>query len=447
MPQENRKTAGRKAAAITGIIVCMVIIAYLAFQVGDFFSDGGSQIYQVSAGSGESVYESQYTALVLREETVIYSQSSGYVNFFAGDSAPVSVGEDIYLIDESGTLYELLSASAQNADIYDDGDFLDIKNSIYDFDTSFDTDSYSDVYSFKYKLESQILDIVYSSVFESSSVDLSSYNIIASDISGIMLHSIDGLEDVDADEMEAAYFRRSNYDKTLISSNDYIEKGSPVCKIVTSEEWQLVIQIEDSSVFEDISSLEIEFLKDGITAACDFYMYTTAGNTYGVLSLDKYMYRYVSDRYLQISISDDTETGLMIPKTAVATEQFYTVPADFLTAGGNSSSSGFIVQTESGSVQFIVPDIVKSTDEYVYVSSEFLSEGDVLVQTDTNETYTVRIKENIEGVYVFESGVYSFVPVNIIGENGDYYIVEQQSESSALKLYDNIAKNAESVSD
>ena len=450
MPQENEVNKNNKYKIIIGIIVCILVIAYLIYQAFTYFGSGTVRLYEVGAGSSKSAYESQYTALVLREETVVYSASSGYVNFFVGDSTPISVGEETYIIDENGNLYEMLSESAQSLSIFDDDDLLKIKNSIYDFDTSFDTDNYSDVYSFKSRLESQLLDTIYSSVFESTSIDLSAYTIYSTDISGIMVHSVDGFEDIDADSMEASYFRKTNYEKTMITSNDYIEQGNPVYKVVTSEEWQLVIQIEDSSAFEDISSLEIEFLKDGITASCDFYMYTSAGNTYGVLTLDKYMYRYVSDRFLQISISDDTESGLMIPKSSVTTQQYYIVPADYLTTGGNSSSSGLLVQSasESGtSVQFVVPDIVKQTDEYIYVSTDFLDEGDVIIQAETNETYTVRIKDNVEGVYVWESGTYSFTPVNILGENGDYYIVEKQTSSSSLKLYDKVAADAESISD
>lgn len=452
MPKEKSKGKNNRFKILIGLLVCVLILVYLGYELVVYFSGNSVQLYEVSEGYTESKYESQYSALAIREETVVYSPSSGYVNFFVGDSTPLAVGEETYLIDESGTLYEELSESASEVAIFNESELLKIKNTIYDFDTTFDADNFYDVYNFKYKLESQLIDIIYSSAFESSSLDLSNYTVLTSDISGIMVHSIDGFEDADPDEMEASYFRQSNYERTIITSNDYIEQGDAVYKVVTSEEWELVIQIEDSSVFEDVDSLDIEFLKDGITATCDFYMYTTAGNTYGVLSLDKYMYRYVSDRYLQIAITDDTLEGLKIPKSALTQEQFYTIPVEFLTTGGNSSSSGFLVQTESEeegetAVQFVVPDIVKTTDEYVYVSSEFLSEGDILVQTDTNETYTVRARENIDGVYVSENGTYTFSPVNIIGENGDYYIVEDESGSSALSLYDNVVENAESISE
>lgn len=439
--EENRKN---RSKIIIGILVCVLVLAYLIYQLCTYFFSSSIQLYQVGEGSSESRFDGQYTALILREETVVSSESSGYVNFFVGDCAPVSVNEETYLIDESGTLYETLSEIASEGAILSDEELLEIKNTVYEFDTTFDIDNYYDIYNFKYKLASQLFDIIYSSAFESSSINLSSYTVYTSDISGILVHSTDGFEDVSADEMEASYFRQTNYERSLITSNDYVEAGSPVYKVVTSEDWQLVIQIDDSSAFEDVSSLEIEFLKDGITASCDFYMYTTAGITYGVLSLDKYMYRYVSDRYIQISITDeDAVSGFMIPKSAVATEQFYIVPADFLTTGGNSSSSGFLVRSEDGSVQFLVPEIVRTTDEYVYVSTEFLEEGDVLIQTETNETYTVRIKENLEGVYISESGSYSFSYVEITGENGDYYIVNKSS--TTLSLYDNIVQDAERV--
>ena len=448
MPEEKKKKK-YSLRIILGILACLFMIVYMIYQVSSYFFSSSISLYQVVKGSSASSYESQYTALILREETVITSSKSGYINFFVGDSTPISVDEETYLIDESGTLYEELSEMASDVAIFNEEELLEIKNTICDFDTTFSEDEYSDVYSFKYKLESQLLDIIYSSAFDSLSIDLAEYDVMTSEISGIMAHWTDGFEDIDADNMEASYFRQSNYSKNMITSNEYVEAGDAVYKVVTSEEWQLVIQIDDADAFEDVDSIEIEFLKDGITATCDFYMYTSAGFTYGVLSLDKYMYRYVSDRYVQISLTDSSvEEGYMIPVSSVSTEQFYIIPAEYLTTGGNSSSYGFLVQTtdQSGtSVQFVVPDIVKTTDEYVYVSSEFFDEGDIIVQTDTNETYTIRIKENLEGVYVSENGSYNFACVEITGTNGDYYIVDP--DSSSINLYDNIVYDAQKITD
>lgn len=446
MPNEEKQLKNR-SRIIIGILICLFILAYLIYQLLTYYTGSSISLYQVSTGSAESGFSSQYTALILRDETVVYASESGYVNFFAGDCSPVAVGDETCVIDSSGSLYEELTASALQVAVLNENELSDIKDTIYEFDITFDTDSYYDVYTFKYKLESQLFDTIYSSVFDSSYADLSGYEIQTCAIAGIMLHSTDGFEDISADEMEAAYFRQENYEKNIITSNEYVSSGDAVYKVVTSEEWNLVIQIDDPDVFEDIDSLEIQFLKDSVTASCDFYMYTTGGYTYGVLTLDKYMYRYVSDRYISISILNDAEEGLMIPKTSLASEQFYAIPADFLTTGGNSSSKGFLVQTEengSSSVTFIVPEIITSNDEYVYVSSEFVEAGDILVQADTNETFTVRIKENIDGVYVSENGSYSFTAVTVIGENGDYYIVEK---GGSLNLYDNIVYNAESVSD
>lgn len=446
MPNEEKQLKNR-SRIIIGILICLFILAYLIYQLLTYYTGSSISLYQVSTGSAESGFSSQYTALILRDETVVYASESGYVNFFAGDCSPVAVGDETCVIDSTGSLYEELTASALQVAVLNENELSDIKDTIYEFDITFDTDSYYDVYTFKYKLESQLFDTIYSSVFDSSYADLSGYEIQTCAIAGIMLHSTDGFEDISADEMEAAYFRQENYEKNIITSNEYVDSGDAVYKVVTSEEWNLVIQIDDLDVFEDIDSLEIQFLKDSVTASCDFYMYTTGGYTYGVLTLDKYMYRYVSDRYISISILNDAEEGLMIPKTSLASEQFYAIPADFLTTGGNSSSKGLLVQTEengSSSVTFIVPEIITSTDEYVYVSSEFVEAGDILVQADTNETFTVRIKENIDGVYVSENGSYSFTAVTVIGENGDYYIVEK---GGSLNLYDNIVYNAESVSD
>ena len=47
---------------------------------------------------------------------------------------------------------------------------------------------------------------------------------------------------------------------------------------------------------------------------------------------------------LNIELILEDESGLKIPKSAVVEEQFYIVPEEYITTGGNSSSSGVMVQ-------------------------------------------------------------------------------------------------------
>ncbi len=439
--EKKRKNSGIRVATLNAVLV--LILIYFVFYFGSYLYSGEAELYEVVSGSTDPGIDSTYTALALRSETVIGSTDSGYINFFIADSSHVNVGARLYVIDESGELYERLEEAAQNSAILDENDLSEIRTVIYDFDTSYDRSSYSDVYNTKNRIESRILDLLNSSVFSSISSDVSSsdtsYTIVSSDISGYMLHSVDGFEDVTVDSVDAAMFRENNYSRTIIKSNDYVEQGDSIGKIVTSEEWSLVFRIEDSSDFDGKSSLSFTFTSDDVSTYGSFSTFTRAGTTYGVITLDKYLVRYISDRYIDIKISSDSESGLTVPKTAVSEQQFYKIPIEYATMGGDSNSTGFLKQTGS-TTEFITPEISYEDDEYYYVSTSLLESGDILLQSDTNEQFTVSEKANMTGVYVYESGSYVFTIVDILGENGSYYIVKS-GVSYSISIYDQILKD------
>lgn len=432
------------------ILLCAAVFVYLVVYCCIYFFGESESIYEVTSGSTESQYDAQYTAIALRDETVVTAGTSGYINFFVGDSMPVSVGANAYVIDESGELSALLEEAAKDSSVLSDSDLDELKDTIYDFDIIFDEQDYDDVYSFKSMIQSQILDLINSSVFENLSGTISesasaSYVIGTSEISGIVQHSTDGFEAVTLDDLSTSLFKKEEYVKTTISSNDLVEKGQSIYKVVTSEEWSLVFQISDTALFEDLSSLTIRILSDDLTVTGDFEMLTTAGNTYGIISLEKYMIRYISDRYIQFEVEEDLTEGLKVPKTSVVTKQFYTIPVEYLTTGGNSSAKGFMVQTYetdgTTSVNFVTPEISKTTDEYCYVSTDEIDSGTVLVEPDSTSVYQVNAKENVDVVYVYSSGTYSCRIVDIIGENGSYYIVEDGT-SYGINIYEQILEDA-----
>lgn len=454
MPRNNYQTDksnNKKRQLNIGIIACVLIILYLVVYFCIYLFNGRTEIYEVTSGQTASRYEGQYNALILRNETIVNSAGSGYINFFAGDATTIHTGQQTYVIDGTGEISSMLEKAAKDQSILSDSSLSKIRSGLYDFDTSFSLDHYYDVYSYKYKVESQILELINSSVFESINADLSNagetYKIVSSDISGIMLHNIDGFENIKPDMVEASSFNKSNYQKTIIKSNDLVEEGSPVYKVVTSENWNLVFQISNPSVFADTNYLKIEFLKDNVVADANFEMFTKAGNTYGVLSLNKYMIRYVTDRYTQIAILDDTKEGIKVPKTSIVEKQFYSIPVEYISQGGNSSNSGFnkevILEDGSTSVVFVTPAIVKKTEEFCYVSTDDFSDGDVLVKNDSDSRYQIGAKENLKGVLVARAGYASFRYVDIIGENNSFYIVNPST--SQIGLFDQIVKNASKV--
>ena len=427
-----------------GLIICIIIILYFVTYFYDFLLHHSNHFYEVTQGSTSSLLDGQYSALIIRSETVVNSGSSGYVNYFVGDETPVYVGEQAYLIDKSGELSAKLKQAAQTQALLNENDLTQIKDSLNHFQTSFRINDYYEAYHFKYQLESQILDLVNSSVFEDNTyLYAGSYDIYTSDLAGIVMHYTDGLEGCTLDSFDASAFRKSSYHKQIIKSNDYVEAGSPVYKVLTSEDWYLIIQVNNPEAFQDMNVISIDFLKDNISATANFELLARGGNYYGIISLNKYMIRYASERYAQIAFTDDTYTGLKIPKSSVAERTFYAIPSEYLTRGSNTSAQGFAVlitdENGSESAEMRYPEILKENNGlcYIAVDDPLLTYGDTIIKTDSSNEFQVGMTASLQGAYTDNNGIGTFHFVEILGENNGYYIISENT-SDGIRLFDQV---------
>ena len=193
-----------------------------------------------------------------------------------------------------------------------------------------------------------------------------------------------------------------------------------------------------------MSSVRVRIDKDSETMQADFSVIERDGQYYGCLDFDNSMIRYAEDRFLNVELILEDESGLKIPRSSVVEEKFYVIPEDYITTGGNSSSEGVMVRQDNDSVEFTSVDIYDSSDGEVCISRDNISEGALLVKPESNETYTVGKTKSLKGVYNINRGYAVFKKVSILCENDEYYIV-QEGEAYGLSNYDHIVQNGSSV--
>ena len=229
-----------------------------------------------------------------------------------------------------------------------------------------------------------------------------------------------------------------------------ISTGEPVYKLITDEDWSVIVRLEDDTARElmekETTTLKVRIDKDSETLNAAFSVIERDGNYYGCLDFDNSMIRYAEDRYLNIELILEDETGLKIPKTAVVQEEFFVIPREYLTTGGNSSASGLLKRDENGNAVFQEVDIynISEEEDEVYLSKEDVSAGDVLIRPESSDTYTVGDTKTLEGVYNINRGYAVFRKVTVLCENDDYCIV-QEGEDYGLYNYDHIVQNGASV--
>ena len=153
------------------------------------------------------------------------------------------------------------------------------------------------------------------------------------------------------------------------------------------------------------------------------------------------MIRYATERYLDIELMASTINGLKVPSTAVVQKDFYTIPSEYLTTGGNASNQGFICEYYNNSGQLITEfrqaTIYKTVDNLCYVNPTDFEQGTNIVKPNASQRYTVGAKASLKGVYCVNTGYTVFKRIDILDENKEYCIVKK-GVSYGISVYDHI---------
>lgn len=435
-----------------GIFLFAIVFIYLIVTVILYFTGDTISVYEVREGS--IVRDNSYTGLILRQETAVMSEGSGYISYYQNEDSKVKAGTNIYALSQQPLNTDNdTSQEGQTASISQEvlsGIVLQIQN----FNENYKPEDFSAVYSLKNEINSSLQE-TYSetrmehlgAVIEASGQEVSSYT-TARD--GIVSFTVDGYEGLTKDTFQAENFDITKYESTVLADQMKIGTGDPVYRLITSEDWSVIVPLDKETaeqlISDEVTSIKVRIDKDSETMRAALTVIEKDGEYYGCLDFDNSMIRYADERFLNIELILEDESGLKIPKSSVIEEKFYVIPEDYITTGGNSSSEGVMIRQKNGSVEFTPINIYdRSEDKEVYISRDEIDEGDVLVMPESSETYTVGKTKALKGVYNINKGYAVFKKVSILCENDEYYIV-QEGESYGLYNYDHIVQNGTSVS-
>jgi len=431
------------------VIIFTIILVYLIAFTSIYISKSKIRTYEVYAGSLTS--NSIYKGIALRTEKVFNSSFSGNINYYIREGVKAKVGDTIYTVDETGRVAEILSQLNNDKNSLSDDNLKIIKSTLNSFKVDYSSDEFNKVYDLKADINSTVLQ----SINENISTNLDSivsktgsqnlFQTVKSDTSGVVEYAVDGFEDLNEDKLSSSLFNKNNYSKNNLKTESLIVANNPVYKIITSEDWSIYIPLTQSDIdkYELVgkSVVQIRFVKDDINTNADFSIVNKNGEMYGKLSLNKYMIRYANERFLDIELIASTSSGLKVPVTSLVDKDFYTIPKEYLTTGGNSNSYGFLCEhlNSDGKVvtEFKEVDIYSTTDTLCYVNTSDFSPGDNIVKTNSSDRYGIGATSALKGVYCVNTGCTTFKRVEIIDENKEYCIVKK-STSFGITVYDHI---------
>ena len=443
-----------KAAALIFIIVLVYIIAFVWL----YTSKAKVRTYEVYTGALSE--DSVFTGIAARTENVFNSSYNGNVNYYLREGTRAKVADIIYTVDETGRVSELLTQlSNSDSNSLSDENLKIIKSTLNNFKTEYDGNDFNKVYDLKTDINSTVLQSLNENIMANLDSIVSStgsqnlFRTVQSEQSGVVVYSVDGYEGITDDMLSKDLFDKEKYSKNNLKAQSIINMGNPAYKMISNEEWNIYIPLTQENIDQyDLSnktSVQIRFVKDDVTTGANFAMIHKDSEIYGKLTLNKYMIRYATDRFLDIELQTSSVTGLKIPITSMVEKSFYTIPKEYLTTGGNSSNYGFICEhyVNNQLIQEFVPaDIYTTENDLCYVDTESFSVGDTLIKPNSTDRYPIGPTALLKGVYCVNTGYTVFKYIEIMDQNKEYCIVKKGT-SYGISTYDHIILDAQNISE
>lgn len=431
-----------------GVIFFALIFIYLLFNVYIYLTAKHVSYYEVDEGSIR--IQTTYTGLALREEQLIYSGESGYVNYYLKDNSRAKSGSLICSVDENGDIADEITRAGSTENTLDNEAYSNLVEEMKDYSNAYTDMSFYHTYTFKNDLQAELMEAVNLSALASMSEYAANaegdhtFHRINASVPGIVSYYCDGYESVTADNFTDGMLDESGYEKDNRKAVTHVEAGDPLFKLITSENWQIVFAIGDElkALLADDSVIKVKFKSDETTAWATYEIRARGEKNYLILSFNNSMVRYASERFIDVELLLTKQEGLKIPNQSIVEKSFFTVPQNYFTKGGNSNSSGLLIEATDDSGEkvqkFIPTDIYYSTEECYYVSEDALTKGTKVIDPAGGESYVISDEEKLQGVYNINKGYAVFRMIDILYQNDEYAIIARNA-SYGLSQYDHIA--------
>lgn len=413
--------------------------------------------YEVNAGT--LAVNHIYTGFAIRQESVYYADTSGYVSYYARAGERVSGSSLIYTVDEKGEINELIQENAVSANLTDEN-FSALRGDIRSFVNDYDDMHFSDVYNFQTSVEGTVMDLTNQNMLASleEAGEDTMFSRIYADGIGILEYYSDGYEDVTLESMNESMLDASTYSPQNLKK-ELIQAGEPAYKLSTSEKWSLIVPltVEEAADFqkEETRFMEVEFTRDHTRAWSEFSIVNVGATPCARLDFNNSMVRFADLRYIEVEFLIDDEVGLKIPNTAIVEKEFYLIPQEFLVKQGDEEGFMKEVYDETGqsSIEFISTTLYYADEENYYVDPKEvdfttgkvkLPIGTFLTAPDSGERFQVGRNGLLKGVYNINKGYTQFRQINVLYQNEEYALVEEGT-SYGLTVYDHIVLNGDAV--
>lgn len=435
-----------------GAVIFLFVLVYLSVNLYLYNTKGNGTSYEVQAENISK--DAVYTGIAVRDETLVNSEASGYVNYYIRNGKRAAKNSIVYSLDMGNSVHERLTRSFEDLKL-DSEEIRQIKSVINDFRSEYSGNDMTVTDRFESELASNISDFVNENMLygmESTIDEIENGNsyvsLVRTPVSGVISYRSDLLCGITVDQISGVYYAK-DYDASpkSLKQSEIIVAGEPIYRLCCSDSWQIVVSVDEDFYLDHLEEDSISFYINGssykLNAEMELLQKGEKGEEYyAVLSLNDRMSSYIDDRFLDIEFDNSSKVGLKIPVSAIADRAFYLIPKSCFVyeAGTGNVLKRIKGYDESGSPVFEEIYVSKyySDDYYAYIDTVYLNEGDRLAENDTDEPYIVRLENTLEGVYCINKGYYQFFAVDRLKSNSEYVIIRSDTKDG-IRQYDRIA--------
>lgn len=436
-----------------GIVVFAIIFIYMLYNMYQYFTEKKTAIYEVTQGT--ITQDNTFTGVALREEKIVPAEASGYINYYNRDASKVSINSYIYSVDGNGDFYQEITKKNDGQLFEEKGSYDELEKTAANYVLGYSNENFYQVYSFQYDMEAELMEAISSNALANLgefSGGSSGFHAYTAQEPGIVVYNTDGLENVTAENFTKDIFDAHAHAKNNLISREQVAAGEPAYKLVTSEIWDLVLPVSENLAKDlaEESNIQIEFKKDNTKIWGTSRILNKDGDWYLILTFQNSVIRFAADRYLDVKLLLSDTNGLKIPNTALVNKDFFLIPKDFLTKGGDNNSNGVMRQyvDDKGKtvMEFAAATVAEETEDKYYITGASLKKGDRIIKPDSNEELALNETAPLQGVYNVNRGYAVFRKVEILFQNQEYTIVDT-STNYGISLYDHIALDASSITE
>lgn len=433
-----------------GVVIFLIILVYMLYNIFQYFTTERVAVYEVSQGT--IAQNNTFTGVILREEKIYNTDSSGYISYYNKDATKVGVNSYVYSVDATGNFYQEMMAKNDGKILSGKNAYRNLEKTAQEYVLNYSDENFYQVYAFQYDMEAELIEAISANALSDVEKSGNSRGLHAfrAPEPGIVVYNTDGLEDVTLENFTEDIFDSSVHEKKNLMNREQVSAGEPAFKLITSEIWDLLIPIDEKLAADlaEETSVKIEFKKDNSTAWGSSRILNRNGASYLALTFQSAGLRFATERYLEVELLLTDTSGLKIPNTALTEKNFFLLPKDYLTVGGENNSNGIMCRYENEEGKFVTKFVAVSValekGNTCYIAAEELSPGDIILKPDSNETYKLNKQEPLQGVYNINRGYAVFRRVEILFQNEEYSIVGTGTKNG-ISLYDHIALDASRI--